>query len=219
MSSSSYSDLLISTTSSSSATTYNPQLKDKKNIWINFGLKVQGWCNPTTFLTTEATVLIMGESIPITLGLCPRMMQSYHILEDRSHWIDYGRISPYHFRTFSKDYAIPLHSRRPRSPDHFTESAQGWYNPVTFSRTEVTGSIIDRCPGMIQSLFILEDRGLRVTLGQVSRDDTIPLQHHYSPFRGRSFWTTPSLSRKCLKFTRDRGFVNTSTTCSLVLRY
>jgi hypothetical protein len=40
--------------------------------------------------------------------------------------------------------------------------------------------------------------------------------HHnnYSPFR-----TIPSLSRKCSNFTRDRGLVNTSTTCSSVLMY
>ena len=78
---------------------------------------------------------------------------------------------------------------------------------------------MDRCPRMIQSLFILEDRGHRITLGQVPRDDTIPLQHHHSPFRGRSFRTTPSLSRKCSNFTRDRGFVNTSATCSSILTY
>ena len=131
------------------------------------------------------------------------MMQSYHILEDRGHWI--------YYRQMSQDDTIPLHSWRPRSPDHFRESSQGWYNPNTFSRTKVTRSIMDRCPMMIQSLFILEDRGLRVTLGQVPRDDTIPLQHHYSPFQGRSFRTTPSLSRKCSNSTRGRGFVSTSS--------
>ena len=145
----------------------------------------------------------MGESVPITLGLCPRMMQSYHILEDQGHRIYYGQMS--------QDDTIPLHSRRPRSPDHFREGAQGWYNPITFSMTEVTGSIMDRCPGMIQSLFILEDRGLQITLGKMARDDTIPLQHHYSPFRGRSFQTTPILSRKCSNSTRGRGFISTSS--------
>ena len=95
------------------------------------------------------------------------MMQSYHILEDRGQQIYYGQMS--------RDDTIPLHSRRPRSPDHFRESAQGWYNPVTFSRTEVIESIMDKCLGMIQSLFILKDQGLRVTLGQMSQDDTIPL--------------------------------------------
>ena len=130
-------------------------------------------------------------------------MQSYHILGDQS-------------------LQIP-----------FWTKVQGWCNPTTFSGTEVTGSILDRCPRMIQSLFILEDRshritsgqmswydtiplilegrGPRITLGQVPRDDTIPLQHHYSPFQGRSFRTTPTLSQKCLNFTRDRGFVSTSS--------
>jgi hypothetical protein len=41
----------------------------------------------------------------------------------------------------------------------------------------------------------------------------------YSPFQGGSFRTIPSLSRKCSNFTRDRGLVNTSTTCSSVLMY
>ena len=107
--------------------------------------------------------------------------------------------------------------------DPFWTKVQGWYNPATFSMTEVTGSLLDICPRMIQSLFILEDRGLRITLGQVPRDDTIPLQHHYSPFRGRSFWTTPSLSRKCSNFTRYRGFVSASSkpssSTSLVCEY
>jgi hypothetical protein len=42
---------------------------------------------------------------------------------------------------------------------------------------------------------------------------------HYSPFRGRSLRITPSLSRKCSNFTRDRGLVNTSATYSSVLTY
>jgi hypothetical protein len=47
------------------------------------------------------------------------------------------------------------------------------------------------------------------------------MSHHnnYSPFRGRSFRTIPSLSRNCSNFTRDRGLVNTSATCSFTLMY
>jgi hypothetical protein len=41
----------------------------------------------------------------------------------------------------------------------------------------------------------------------------------YSPFQGGSFRTIPILSRKCSNFTRDRGLVNTSATCSFVLMY
>ena len=82
----------------------------------------------------------------------------------------------------------------------------------------------------MQSHHILEDRSHRITLeqmfrddtilllsrrhksmdhfiGQMSRDDTLRLQHHCSPFWGRSFRTTPSLSRKYSNFTQDRGFV------------
>jgi hypothetical protein len=39
------------------------------------------------------------------------------------------------------------------------------------------------------------------------------------PFEEGFFRTIPSLSRKCSNFTRDRGLVNTSTTCSSVLMY
>ena len=93
-----------------------------KSLWITFGLKFQGWYNPTTFSTIEVTRLITGESVPITLGLSPRTMQSYHILEDRSHQIDYGRISPYHFRTMSKDDAILQHYWGPKKPDWLREN-------------------------------------------------------------------------------------------------
>jgi hypothetical protein len=41
----------------------------------------------------------------------------------------------------------------------------------------------------------------------------------YSAFQGGFFRTIPSLSRKCSNFTRDRGLVNTSATCSSVLMY
>ena len=39
---------------------------------------------------------------------------------------------------------------------------------------------------MIQSHHVLDDWGHQIYYGQMSRDDTIPLQHHYSPFRGRT---------------------------------
>ena len=104
-----------------------------------------------------------------------------------------------------KDDTILPHSRWPKSQDHFRESAQGWYNPTSFLKAEVSESLLDICPKMIQSLFILKDRGLQITLGQVPRDDTIPLQHHYSPFRGRSFRTTPILSQKVFElYSRQR---------------
>ena len=85
--------------------------------------------------------------------------------DDAIHHFHGGQDLRIHFEPKFRDDAILPHSWGPRPPDTF----------------------LDRCPGMIQSLFILENRGLRVTLGQVSRDDTIPLQHLYSPFRGRSF--------------------------------
>ena len=162
------------------------------------------------------------------------MIQSYNILGDRSLRIPFwtevqGWCNP---TTFSgteasgylsepkfKDDAILPHSWGPKSLDLFWTDVPGWYNPSSFSMTEVTGSLLDKCPRMIQSLFILEDRGHRITLGQVPRDDTIPRQYHYSPFRGRYFWTTPILSQKCSNFTQDRGFLSTSTNCSSVLTY
>jgi hypothetical protein len=55
---------------------------------------------------------------------------------------------------------------------------------------------------------------LRLTARSEARNKYI-----YSPFQGGSFRTIPSLSRKCSNFTRDRGLINTSTTCSSVLMY
>ena len=94
-------------------------------------------------------------------------MGSTHVPKYWSHWI---RSEP----KFKDDTILP-HSRGPRSPDTFWTEVQGWCNPTTFMKTEVTGSILDRCPRMIQSLFILEDRGHWITFGQMSRDDTIPI--------------------------------------------
>ena len=171
-----------------------------------------GMMQSTTFTGAETSGYILDQS--------SGMMQSDHIHEGCDLWI--------HFEPKFRDDAIPPHSRRPKSPDLFWTDVPGWYNPSSFSRTEVTGSLLDRCPEMIQSLFILEDRGHCITFGWMSQHDTIPL-HSRGPrspdhFRESSQgWynptTTPSLSRKCSNFTRDRGFVSTSATCSSVLTY
>ena len=51
---------------------------------------------------------------------------------------------------------------------------------------------------MIQSLFILKDRGLWITLGKVPRDDTIPLQITTPPFEEGLF----EQQQACLKSVR-----------------
>ena len=128
-----------------------------------FWTEVQGWCNPTTFMRVKTSRYILNRS--------SGMMQSYHI---HGGWD--LRI---HFEPKFRDDAIPPHSWRPKSPNLFWTDAPGWYNPSSFSRTKVTGSLLDRCPGMTQSLFILEDWGHQIHYGQMSQDDTIPLH-----FRG-----------------------------------
>ena len=100
-----------------------------------------------------------------------RMIQSCYVLEYRSHRI--------HSEPKFKDHTILLRSRVLKSPDPFWTKVQGWYNPATFSMTEVTRSLLDICPGMIQSLFILEDRGLWITLEHMSWDDTIPVHSRW----------------------------------------
>ena len=45
---------------------------------------------------------VFGSLLDLSLG----MIQSYHILDNWIHWIYCGIISPYHFRTRSKDDAI-----------------------------------------------------------------------------------------------------------------
>ena len=150
-----------------------PKLKDDKILPHSrvpkspdpFWTKVQGWYNPTTFSSTKVTRSILNRS--------SRMIQSYYVLEYRSHQILMNRssrmIQSYHVLEYwshrihselkFKDDTILPHSRVPKSPDPFWIEAQGWYNPATFSRTEVIRFIMDVCPGMIQSLFILGDRG------------------------------------------------------------
>ena len=125
-----------------------------------FWTEVQGWYNPATFSMIEFhqirskskfkdyTILPHSRWSKFTgfvLNRSPRMKQSCHLLDDQS------------------------------SPDPFWTKFQGWYNPTTFSMTKVTGSLLDICPGMIQSLFILEDQGLRIILEHMSWDYTIPL--------------------------------------------
>ena len=144
-----------------------------------------------------------------------RMMQSYHFHEgqdlqihfelrfkdDAIHHFHEGQDLRIHFEPKFRDDAILPHSRGLRPLDTFWTEVQGWCNPTTFMKTEVTGSILDRCPRMIQSLFILEDQGHRITLGQMPRDDTIP-PHSRGPkspdhFRtsAQGWYNTTSLSR------------------------
>ena len=111
------------------------------------------------------------------------MMQSYHLLDDLSHRI---RSEP----KFKDDTILPP-SRWLKSPDPFWTKFQGWYNPTTFSRTEVTGSILSRGLRMIQSYHILEDWSHRIHYGQMSQDDTIPL-HSRGPRSPDLLWTDVS---------------------------
>ena len=127
-----------------------------------FWTKVQGWYNPTTFSMTKVhwicsepkskddTILPPSRWPKFTgsvLNRSPRMIQSFHLLDDRSsrmiqscyilddrgHWITSGHMS--------QDDTIPLHSQGPRSLDHFRVCVKGWYNPTSFSRIEVPGSL------------------------------------------------------------------------------
>ena len=120
--------------------------------------EVHGWYNPTTFLRTEVIGSILNKS--------SRLIQSYQIIEYLNHRI--------HSEQKLKDDTILLRSRVPKSPDLFWTEVQGWYNPTTFLRTEVTGSVLNKCSGMIQSHHILEDRSHRIHSEQEFRDDKIP---------------------------------------------
>ena len=133
-----------------------------------FWAKVHGWYNPTTFSMTEVhrirskpnfkddTILPPSRWPKFTgsvLNRSPRMIQSCHLLDDRS--------SPDPFWTKIQGWYNPTTFLMTEvTLDTFWTEGQGWYNPTTFLMTEVTGSLLDICPGMIQSLFILQDRGL-----------------------------------------------------------
>ena len=98
--------------------------------------------------------------------------QSYHVLEYQSHWI--------HYEQKFKDDTILPRSRVPKSPDPFWTKVQGWYNPTTFSSTEVTRSILNKSSRMIQSYHVLEYRSHRIHSEQNFKDDTI-LPHSRGP--------------------------------------
>ena len=100
------------------------------------------------------------------------MVQSHHILEDQSLWIN----SEQKF----KDDTIPLHSRGEKSLDQFWTKVQGWYNPSWFSRTKVTGSVLNKISWMIQSHHILKDRSHQIHFEQEFRDYIIP-PHSWGP--------------------------------------
>ena len=70
----------------------------------------------------------------------------------------------------------------------FWTEVQGWCNPTTFSRTEITGSVLNWSSGMIQSHRILEYRSHRIRYEQTFKDDTI-LPHSWGPRPSDTFWT------------------------------
>ena len=51
----------------------------------------------------------------------------------------------------SRNYGINTRSRVPKSPYPFWTEVQGWYNPTTFTGTEISGYILNRGSGMMQS--------------------------------------------------------------------
>ena len=104
-----------------------------------FWTKVHGWYNPTTFSSAVVTGSILNK--------ISWVIQSHHILEDRSHRT--------HSRHISQDDTIPLHSWGPKSSVHFRTSVQGCCNPATFSMTEVTRSVLNKISRMIQSYHII----------------------------------------------------------------
>ena len=129
-----------------------------QSLRIPFWTEVQGWCNPATFSGTEASGYLSeprfkddailphsrGPKPPYTfLNRSSRMMQSFHILRDRS-------------------LRIP-----------FWTEVQGWCNPTTFSRTEASGYILNKSSRMIQSYHILEYRIHRSHSEQNFKHDTI----------------------------------------------
>ena len=121
-----------------------------------FLTKVQVWYNPTTFSSTEVTRSILSK--------ISRMIQSYHVLEYRSHWI--------HSKKIFKDDTILPRYRVWKSPDPFWTKFQGWYNPTTFLSTELIGSILNKSSRMIQSNHILEDQSHWICSEPNFRNDT-----------------------------------------------
>ena len=121
-----------------------------------FWTEVHGWYNPTTFSMTEVHRIHsrhMSQDDTITRSILNRgswMIQSYHILYDRSHQIHSGHKS--------RDDTIPLHSQILRSSGHFWASSQGWYNPTATSLLPLSGKVFLNHTNIISKVFKLYSR-------------------------------------------------------------
>ena len=107
------------------------------------------------------------------LNWIPRMIQSYHLLDDQSSpdpfwtevqgWYNIATLSMTEVhritsRHMSQDDTIPLHSRILRSSDHFRESSQGWYNPTTTSLLPLSGKVFSNNTKIVSKVFKLYSR-------------------------------------------------------------
>ena len=92
-----------------------------------FWTEVHGWCNPTTFSMTEV-----------------------HRIHSELRFMDDAILPPSRWPNFTESI-LDICLGMIQSSDPFWTKVHGWYNPTTFSMTEVTGSILDISPRMIQS--------------------------------------------------------------------
>ena len=92
----------------------------------------------------------MTEVIGSILNRSSRMIQSCHILNDRSHQMYYGHMS--------WDDTIPLHSLGPKSLDHFRTSVQRWYNPIATSLLPLSRKVFSNNTKLVSKVFKIYPR-------------------------------------------------------------
>ena len=76
----------------------------------------------------------------------------------------------------SRNYGMNTHSWVLESPDPFWTEVQGWYNPTTFTGTEISGYILNWGLGMMQAYHFHGGWDLRIHFEPRFRDDAI---HHF----------------------------------------
>jgi hypothetical protein len=79
--------------------------------------------------------------------------------------------------------------------------ALGWHHNNINTKLEIFNTMLTSQQHQHEAVNIHHKAGITTTSTQSCKSSTLGWHQHYSPFRGRSFRTTPFLSRKCSNFT------------------
>jgi hypothetical protein len=80
-------------------------------------------------------------------------------------------------------------------------SARGWHHNNINTKLEIFNTRLASQQHQHEAGNLQHKAGITTTSARSWKSSAQGWHQHYSPFRGRSFQTTPSLSRKCSNFT------------------